>query len=55
MISVRCTFPGFQLTFCYKYFAALPLPFSNERFSNLKSLNEFIQVHIVGIQRCPGS
>jgi hypothetical protein len=29
-ITVRCTFPGFQSAFCYKYFAALPLPFMNE-------------------------
>jgi hypothetical protein len=35
-ISVRCTFPGFQSTFCYKYFAALPLPVMNDGYGGNK-------------------
>jgi hypothetical protein len=30
-ISVRCTSPGIILSFCYKYFAALPLSALNEQ------------------------
>jgi len=35
-ISVRCTFPGFQSAFCYKYFAALPLLVKNEWYGRNK-------------------